>query len=38
METRKQQNTGAEREGLIPRKKDKEGLNIIRGSNQHCIH
>lgn len=35
METRKRQNTGAEREGLIPRKKDKEGLKIVRGSNRH---
>jgi hypothetical protein len=35
METRKRQNTGAGREGLIPRKKDKEEHKSVRGSNPH---
>jgi hypothetical protein len=35
METRKQQNTGAGREGLIPRKKDKEEYESVRSSNYH---
>jgi hypothetical protein len=35
METRKQQNTGAGREGLILRKKDKEEHKSVRGSNPH---
>jgi hypothetical protein len=35
METRKRQNTGAGREGLILRKKDKEEYKSVRGSNHY---
>jgi hypothetical protein len=35
METRKRQNTGAGREGLIPRKKDKEEHESVSSSNRH---
>jgi hypothetical protein len=35
METRKQQNTGAGREGLVLRKKDKEEHKNVRSSNYY---
>lgn len=35
METRKRHNTGAGREGLVPRKKDKEEHESVRSSNRH---
>lgn len=38
LETRKRQNTGAGREGLILRKKDKEDHKRVRGSNLIGVH